>query len=86
MLSTVLQDPEKLGASSGGKVDKVTDLRNELVSIREALRDAVPCPHCRTAISRVSGGKHMRCRNCGTGFCYDCGKPLDNHRRYCTLF
>ncbi|CAL5025683.1 unnamed protein product [Urochloa decumbens] len=75
-----LQDREKVRASSGGKVNKGIDLFNELVSIKEALRDAVPCPHCRIAISRVSGCNHMRCRNCGKGFCYDCGKPLDNHR------
>ena len=81
-----IQDREKVRSSSSGKVDTSTDLFNELVSIKEALRDAVPCPHCRIAISRVSGCNHMRCRNCGNGFCYDCGEPLDYHRMYCTLF
>ncbi|RCV35185.1 hypothetical protein SETIT_7G220100v2 [Setaria italica] len=66
--------------SSNGNVDKSNDLVsefvNELVSIREALRDAVPCPHCGVAISRVSGCNHMLCGNCGLEFCYGCGKPM----------
>ncbi|CAN6240719.1 unnamed protein product [Urochloa humidicola] len=75
-----LQDRVKVHALSGGKVNKGIDLFNELVSIKEALRDAVRCPHCHIAISRVSGCNHMCCRNCGKGFCYDCAKPLVNHR------
>jgi hypothetical protein len=48
-----IQDREKVrSSSSSGKVDTSIDLFNELVSIKEALRDAVPCPHCRIANSQ----------------------------------
>ncbi|KAK3143832.1 hypothetical protein QOZ80_4AG0305540 [Eleusine coracana subsp. coracana] len=44
-----------------------------MLSIKEVLRSSVPCPHCGTAISRVSGCNHMICRRCGKAFCYGCG-------------
>ncbi|CAL5030279.1 unnamed protein product [Urochloa decumbens] len=69
-----LQEREKDGKSD------LSQFVNELVSIREALRDAVQCPHCDMAISRVSGCNYMHCRNCGNGFCYDCRATLDTHR------
>ncbi|TVU15941.1 hypothetical protein EJB05_39485 [Eragrostis curvula] len=72
-----LQNREKARPAS---ISKGINLVHELYSIKEILRDSVQCPHCRTAISRVSGCDHMVCRNCGTPFCYGCGKATDrNH-------
>ncbi|KAE8789932.1 E3 ubiquitin-protein ligase RNF14 [Hordeum vulgare] len=70
-----LQEREK--ARHLNKVDTgPSKLVNELSSIKEILRSCVPCPHCGTGITRVSGCNHMVCRNCGKLFCYGCGKPL----------
>ncbi|KAF8651779.1 hypothetical protein HU200_063298 [Digitaria exilis] len=80
-----LQDRQKMCGSSRGKAGKEIDLFNQLLSIKEVLRDTVQCPHCDIYVSRVSGCDHMYCGNCRNGFCYGCGKPLDNHRMYCTL-
>ncbi|KAL6651307.1 hypothetical protein ACP70R_010232 [Stipagrostis hirtigluma subsp. patula] len=75
-----LQDREKVHPSSKGNIVKRINLLNELFNIKELLRDAVQCPHCRTAISRISGCNHMFCSNCRKTFCYGCGKALDrNH-------
>uniref|UniRef100_A0A0E0PDF9 RBR-type E3 ubiquitin transferase n=1 Tax=Oryza rufipogon TaxID=4529 RepID=A0A0E0PDF9_ORYRU len=54
------------------------NLSNEISSIKEVLRSSVRCPHCGTAISRVSGCNHMLCSNCRQSFCYGCGKA-ENH-------
>nr|CAB3485607.1 unnamed protein product [Digitaria exilis] len=75
-----LQDRQKMCGSSRGKAGKEIDLFNQLLSIKEVLRDTVQCPHCDIYVSRVSGCDHMYCGNCRNGFCYGCGKPLDNHR------
>ncbi|CAM0903064.1 unnamed protein product [Alopecurus aequalis] len=53
-----------------------SNLANEILNVKEVLRSSVICPHCGSAISRVSGCDHMRCTNCNKSFCYGCGKPL----------
>uniref|UniRef100_A0A0E0H452 RBR-type E3 ubiquitin transferase n=1 Tax=Oryza nivara TaxID=4536 RepID=A0A0E0H452_ORYNI len=59
------------------------NLSNEISSIKEVLRSSVRCPHCGTAISRVSGCNHMLCSNCRQSFCYGCGKAENHgHSRY----
>ncbi|GJN26564.1 hypothetical protein PR202_gb14505 [Eleusine coracana subsp. coracana] len=74
--NSLSSDRERMHATNKGNTAKRTNLVNEMCSIKELLRDAVPCPHCRIAISC----NHMYCRNCGNSFCYDCGKALDrNH-------
>jgi len=34
------------------------------------------CPKCRTAVKRMYGCSHIRCR-CGAQWCWDCLKPID---------
>uniref|UniRef100_A0A0D3FZL5 RBR-type E3 ubiquitin transferase n=1 Tax=Oryza barthii TaxID=65489 RepID=A0A0D3FZL5_9ORYZ len=59
------------------------NLSNEISSIKEVLCSSVRCPHCGTAISRVSGCNHMLCSNCRQSFCYGCGKAENHgHSRY----
>lgn len=67
------QEREKLHRLSKGDSDKTIYLAKEILSIKEVLRSSVPCPHCGTAISRVSGCNDMICRRCGKAFCYGCG-------------
>ncbi|EMS65072.1 E3 ubiquitin-protein ligase RNF14 [Triticum urartu] len=70
-----LQEREKVRHLNKGGTGP-SKLVDELSSIKEILRSCVPCPHCGTGITRVSGCNHMLCKNCGKLFCYGCGKPL----------
>uniref|UniRef100_A0ACD5UDM1 Uncharacterized protein n=1 Tax=Avena sativa TaxID=4498 RepID=A0ACD5UDM1_AVESA len=70
-----LEEREKIRQLSKGYTGS-SKLEDEIRSIKEILHSSVPCPHCGTAISRVSGCDHMRCTNCDKSFCYGCGKPL----------
>ncbi|XP_037489482.1 E3 ubiquitin-protein ligase RNF14-like [Triticum dicoccoides] len=70
-----LQEREKVRHLNKGDTGP-SKLVDELSSIKEILRSCVPCPHCGTGITRVSGCNHMLCKNCGKLFCYGCGKPL----------
>ncbi|TVU15943.1 hypothetical protein EJB05_39487 [Eragrostis curvula] len=74
-----LLDRERVHSSNKGNIVQRINLVNEMCSIKELLRDAVPCPYCGIAISRTAGCSHMYCRNCGNSFCYDCGKALDKY-------
>ena len=42
-----------------------------------ATNDVRCCPKCRMGISRIAGCDHMRCSNCATRFCYNCGRHSD---------
>lgn len=80
-----VQEHEKVRHLGNGNTGR-SKLENEISSIKEILRSSVPCPHCGTGITRVSGCNHMLCRNCGKLFCYGCGKPLTpGHTRYILL-
>lgn len=78
-----LEERSKVRHLSKGNIGRRnTSLANEIIGVKEVLRCSVPCPHCGTAISRVSGCNHMRCGNCGKEFCYGCGNALDrDHTR-----
>ena len=34
------------------------------------------CPNCKNAIERSAGCFHMKCTECGTHFCYECGEEI----------
>ncbi|KAK0383052.1 hypothetical protein NLU13_8968 [Sarocladium strictum] len=40
------------------------------------------CPSCRAIVEKQFGCQHMSC-NCGTEFCYGCGKPWQMCRAWC---
>ncbi|GBG63314.1 hypothetical protein CBR_g37671 [Chara braunii] len=63
-------------------------LVNEQLNLKY-LEDTMKCPACKMAIVKEEGCNKMTCTNCGSYFCYRCGKKIDGYEHFergCVLF
>ena len=62
-----------LGKEEREKHERMVKEAMNLVTVK---RNSKPCPSCKMAIEKNGGCNKMTCGNCGTYFCWKCGRKV----------
>lgn len=85
----IIEERSKRNFGDAGQ-KQFMDLLNEVKSTQYLAKETKCCPSCKMAISKTEGCNKMTCSNCGSYFCYRCGKVIQGYDHFqngqCVLF
>jgi len=82
---------QKAQGGGAAAVEELLRREHEFLSLAEIEKTSKRCPACGMAVQRSEGCNKMSCANCGSFFCWKCGKQISGYDHFkaggdCSLF